>query len=94
MGLTYSHLSGSWKVIRFNTVWCAPSPGKFAKPARQIKTLQKAIYIYFIKSKLLTEQIAQVKDPERCNLWTDTIKNSLFLFRGFFAGGIFGFVLG
>ncbi|QBZ53312.1 hypothetical protein PoMZ_08988 [Pyricularia oryzae] len=62
--------------------------------ARQAKVLQEAIYIYLIEPKLLAEQIAQVKDPERCSLWTDTIKNSLFLLRGFLAGGILGFVLG
>ncbi|KAI6313641.1 hypothetical protein MCOR30_010221 [Pyricularia oryzae] len=62
--------------------------------ARQAKVSQEAIYIYLTEPKLSTEQITQVEDPERCSLWTDTIKNSLLLFRGFFAGGILGFVLG
>ncbi|KAI6439400.1 hypothetical protein MCOR15_011939 [Pyricularia oryzae] len=62
--------------------------------ARQAKASQEAIYTYLTEPKLSAEQIAQVEDPERCSLWTDTIKNSLLLLRGFLAGGILGFVLG
>lgn len=62
--------------------------------ARQAKALQEVIYIYFTKPNFFAEQIAQVKNADRCSLWVDTIKNSLLFFRGLFAGGILGFVLG
>lgn len=62
--------------------------------ARQDEAFRAAVYIYITEQNLFAAQITQVEAVGCYVLWNDTSKNIFFLFRGIFAGGILGFVLG